>query len=228
MIRYITPFVLGAFLLMTGCDNGAKKATMADLNDSASYAFGVNVASAQLVPTLQQLSAQNIEFNRELIAQAIHDILVDTANGGMLNDSSAQAVLMRWQENMMATKKKENTDFLDENKSKAGVQTTPSGLQYKVVQEGSGEPPTAGDSVVVKYKGTLIDGTVFDETPEGETRTFSAGGLIEGWKEALTMMKPGAKWTLYVPSNLAYGDQGTPGIPPGATLIFDMELVDVK
>ena len=229
MKRFITPLVVGAALLIAGCqDNGGGKVTLKDLNDSASYAIGVNVAMSQLKPNLDQAKQQGIEINGALVAAAIRDVLTDSAGQGILPDSLVQSVLMRWQEEFMSKKKEENKAFLEENKGKPGVQTTPSGLQYIVVEEGSGESPSETDSVVVKYKGMLTDSTVFDQSPEGGTATFYAGQLIQGWQEALKMMKPGAKWTLFIPSDLAYGDQGTMGIPPGATLIFDMELVSVK
>ncbi|MCB0712268.1 MAG: FKBP-type peptidyl-prolyl cis-trans isomerase [Ignavibacteriae bacterium] len=228
MKRFITPLVVGAVLLIAGCDNGGGKVALKSLDDSASYAIGMNAAQGMLKPQLDQASKQGVNIDRAIFAAAIRDVLSDTSGKGILEDTVAQAVLVRWQETMTAQKKQENQKFLDENKSKAGVKVTPSGLQYVVVQEGSGESPTDMDSVVVNYKGMLVDSTVFDQSPEGEPRTFMVGGVIEGWKEALKMMKPGAKWKLFIPSSIAYGDQGTAGIPPGAVLIFDVELVSVK
>ncbi|MBR5898233.1 MAG: FKBP-type peptidyl-prolyl cis-trans isomerase [Muribaculaceae bacterium] len=119
--------------------------------------------------------------------------------------------------------------FLAENGKRPEVTTTASGLQYEVLAEGAGESPAASDQVVVHYTGKLIDGTVFDSSVErGEPATFGVTQVIPGWVEALQMMKPGAKWRVFIPSNLAYGPQGAGGvIGPNATLIFDVELLSV-
>lgn len=120
--------------------------------------------------------------------------------------------------------------FLLENGKRAEVHTTPSGLQYEIVKQGDGPRPTAGDSVTVHYTGKLIDGTVFDSSEErGEPATFGVTQVIPGWVEALQLMKAGSKWRLFIPSQLAYGPQGTPGGPigPDSTLIFDVELIKV-
>lgn len=122
-----------------------------------------------------------------------------------------------------------NQKFLDENKAKAGVTTTASGLQYRVIKSGSGASPTPNDVVNVTYKGWLIDGTVFDETPPGQTATFPAGALIPGWVEALQLMKEGDEWEIVLPSQLGYGEQGAGGvIPPNQTLVFNMALLGVQ
>jgi FKBP-type peptidyl-prolyl cis-trans isomerase len=122
-----------------------------------------------------------------------------------------------------------NQKFLDENKAKPGVTTTASGLQYRVIKPGTGASPTANDVVNVTYKGWLIDGTVFDETPPGQTATFPAGALIPGWVEALQLMKEGDEWEIVLPSELGYGAQGAGGvIPPNQTLVFNMALLGVQ
>lgn len=120
--------------------------------------------------------------------------------------------------------------FLEENAKKDGVVTTESGLQYEIITEGSGEKPGPDDTVVTHYHGSLIDGTVFDSSVDrGEPATFPVNGVIKGWIEALQMMPVGSKWRLSIPSDLAYGDQGSaPVIAPGATLVFDIELLDIK
>lgn len=119
--------------------------------------------------------------------------------------------------------------FLDENGKRAEVNTTPSGLQYEVLREGEGAQPEAGDQVTVHYTGKLIDGTVFDSSEErGEPATFGVNQVIPGWVEALQLMKAGAKWRLFIPSNLAYGPNGAGNIiGPNSTLIFDVELISV-
>ena len=122
-----------------------------------------------------------------------------------------------------------NQKFLADNKAKEGVTTTASGLQYRVMKAGTGASPTANDVVNVTYKGWLIDGTVFDETPPGQTATFPAGALIPGWVEALQLMKEGDEWEIVLPSELGYGAQGAGGvIPPNQTLVFNMALLGVQ
>jgi len=121
--------------------------------------------------------------------------------------------------------------FLMENKAKEGVKTLPSGLQYKVIKDGDGKTPKLTDTVVTHYRGTLLDGSEFDSSyKRNEPATFPVSGVIKGWTEALQLMKEGAKWILYVPPKLAYGERGTPGGPigPNETLIFEIELLKVK
>jgi FKBP-type peptidyl-prolyl cis-trans isomerase FklB len=124
----------------------------------------------------------------------------------------------------------EGRKFLQANKSSEGVVELPSGLQYKVIQAGSGKSPGADDTVEVNYRGTLIDGTEFDSSyKRGESISFKVTGVIKGWTEALQLMKEDAKWQLFIPSDLAYGQRGSGGsIGPNATLIFDVELIKVK
>ena len=119
--------------------------------------------------------------------------------------------------------------FLEDNKKKSGVKETASGLQYKVLKEGSGKKPSATDNVEVHYRGTLIDETEFDSSyKRNQTITFSLNGVITGWTEGLQLMKEGAKYEFYIPYDLAYGPSGTRGIPPYSTLIFEVELIKVK
>lgn len=121
------------------------------------------------------------------------------------------------------------SDFLAQNAQEEGVITTPSGLQYKVIEEGTGERPTLQDSVTVHYRGTLTDGTEFDSSFGGEPITFPLGNVIQGWQEGLQLMTVGSRYMLYIPSELGYGARGTPGgpIPPNATLIFEVELLGI-
>lgn len=125
--------------------------------------------------------------------------------------------------------KKVSEKFLTENKSKAGVKTTKSGLQYKIVKAGTGEVPKADSQVLVHYEGKLIDGTVFDSSyKRGEPVTFGVNQVIPGWTEALTMMPVGSEWEVYIPSDLAYADKDLPGIPANSVLVFKVELKEIK
>jgi FKBP-type peptidyl-prolyl cis-trans isomerase FklB len=130
----------------------------------------------------------------------------------------------------MEPNKKAGDAFLAANKTKEGVVTLPSGLQYKILKEGTGPKPTPSDSVVCNYRGTLIDGKEFDSSyKRGQPATFPVGQVIKGWTEALQLMPVGSKWELFVPPDLAYGDRGAgPDIGPGATLIFEVELISIK
>jgi len=119
--------------------------------------------------------------------------------------------------------------FIAEKAKEEGVQKTESGLHYKIITAGDGAIPTATDQVVAHYKGTLIDGTEFDSSyKRGQPATFGVSNLIPGWVEALQLMPAGSKWELYIPSDLGYGDRGTPSIPPGSTLVFELELIEIK
>jgi FKBP-type peptidyl-prolyl cis-trans isomerase len=198
----------------------------------ASYAIGMNVGSG--------LHRQGIELDDAALLQGMKDAL----SGGktLMTEDEARAALMKLQTEMQAkqqakaqqegdTNKKEGEAFLAANKGKEGVVTLPSGLQYKILKEGSGPKPTAADSVVSNYRGTLINGTEFDASEKhGGPATFPVSGVIKGWTEALQLMPVGSKWQLFVPSDLAYGPRGTPGGPigPNSTLIFEVELVSIK
>ncbi|HPE85813.1 MAG TPA: FKBP-type peptidyl-prolyl cis-trans isomerase [Bacteroidales bacterium] len=197
--------------------------------DSASYALGVDI-----VRTMQ---LRGINFNPEVLATAImresygcDTILSDEQVINYLNalqedinkkDKEAQA--MEIQKN-----KQQGIQYLAENKNKAGVIQTESGLQYKVIREGDGTHPTGKSTVRVHYRGTFLNGEVFDSSYDrGESIEFPLDGVIKGWTEGLQLMKPGAKYILYIPSSLAYGDHGMGPIPGGATLIFEVELITV-
>jgi FKBP-type peptidyl-prolyl cis-trans isomerase FklB len=140
------------------------------------------------------------------------------------------AVKAKAMEKKYADNKAAGEKFLAENKTKEGVVTTPSGLQYKIITKGTGEIPADSSKVKVNYKGTLIDGTEFDSSyKRKEPATFRANQVIKGWTEALTMMPVGSKWELYIPQELAYGARETGGpIKPFSTLIFEVELVGIE
>jgi FKBP-type peptidyl-prolyl cis-trans isomerase len=188
--------------------------------------------------SLGTLMASNVK------AQGADSLDIDALNKGIQDALSGQTLLVDQNEAMglvqnymqsavqrKAVKAKEaGLAYLEKNKGKEGVVTTTSGLQYKVLQQGNGKQPTASDRVTVHYTGTLIDGTPFDSSfKRGQPATFSVGGVIRGWTEALQLMKEGDKWILYIPSELAYGERGSGGqIPPYSTLIFEIELISVN
>jgi FKBP-type peptidyl-prolyl cis-trans isomerase FklB len=222
----------------------AKKATTTATHAAAplttrtqkfSYALGMNIATGLGT----NLKKQSVEVDWNLVAQG----LKDGAAGGKtrLTEDEAKAVLTEVQNDVrkqQQEKTKEASDknksegdaFLAANKGKEGVKTLPSGLQYKVITEGTGPKPTANDTVVCNYKGTLINGTEFDSSyKRGEPATFPVGGVIKGWTEALQLMPVGSKWQLFIPSALAYGERGAGAdIGPNSTLIFEVELVSIK
>jgi FKBP-type peptidyl-prolyl cis-trans isomerase FklB len=203
-----------------------KKSTIVLLteNDSLSYAIGVSIAN--------NIATSNIVgMNENIMAQAISDY-ANKANilPNDMVDLYIKGVLSRRElEKATQTMEKEAT-FLKENGQKPGVITTTSGLQYKVIREGIGLSPDDNDTIVVNYKGSLVDGTIFDSSYErNEPITITAGQVIQGWGEGLKLMKSGGKYELFIPQNLAYGEQGAGGvIPPFATLIFEMEIVEIK
>ena len=150
-----------------------------------------------------------------------------------VSDEEANNILQQYhnaQMGKMATRQlEEGKAFLEANKAKEGVKTTPSGLQYSVKTEGTGKQPNAKSTVTVHYEGRLIDGTVFDSSiKRGEPATFKLDGVIKGWTEGLQLMKEGGEYTLYIPAELAYGDKGNPSIPPNSVLVFDVKLIKVQ
>ena len=206
--------------------------TLTTTKEKASYAIGMNLGGG--------LHRQNIDVDSAALVQGLKDAL--SGDKTLLTEEEARAALMQLQSEMQAkmqakqaaegeANKKEGDAFLAANKTKEGVVTLPSGLQYKILKEGSGPKPTATDSVVCNYKGTLINGTEFDSSyKRGEPATFPVTGVIKGWTEALQLMPVGSKWELFVPADLGYGPRGTPGGPigPNSTLIFEVELMSIK
>ncbi len=205
--------------------------TLKTPKDKLSYAIGMNVG--------KNLQRQSIDVDPAILAQG----LKDTMAGGktLLTEQEAQSVLTEMQaearkkqeEKMKVAgeaNKKEGDAFLAANKTKEGVVTLPSGLQYKVIKQGTGPKPTPTDSVVCNYRGTLIDGKEFDSSyKRGEPATFPVNGVIKGWTEALQLMPVGSKWQLFVPADLAYGARGAgPDIGPDSTLIFEVELMSIQ
>jgi FKBP-type peptidyl-prolyl cis-trans isomerase FklB len=196
-----------------------------------SYSIGMDIGG--------NLKRQSVEVDPDLLAKGIKD----SYGGGktLLTEDEARQAITNFQQALMAKKaeamrilaeknKADGEKFLAENAKKEGVKTLASGLQYKEIAPGTGKSPKTSDTVTTHYKGTLVDGTEFDSSyKRGEPATFPVSGVIPGWTEALQLMKEGAKWQLFVPPNLAYGEKGAGQvIGPNATLIFEVELISVK
>jgi len=191
--------------------------------DSMSYAIGCSIA--------QFYKQQGIsDFNSYLVSKGISDA---TNQKPLMTEEQINMSITNYLQKIKAEKsagnKKIGKEFLDANSKKTGVITLPSGLQYMVVTEGTGPKPTLTDKVKCHYHGTLIDGTIFDSSVQrGQPIDFPVNGVIKGWTEALQLMPVGSKWKLFIPSDLAYGDnQAGPSILPGSTLIFDVELIEI-
>lgn len=194
------------------------------------YAIGMNIG--------MNMKRQAIDADSDQIVAGLKDTLAGEET--VLSEQEMAQILTSYQQEMqqkqmaeMATAAAENAKeaeaFLKENGTKEGVKTLPSGLQYRVITEGTGATPTADSKVEVHYKGTLVDGTEFDSSyKRGEPASFPVGGVIPGWTEALKLMKEGSKWELAIPPALAYGERGAaPVIPPNSALIFEVELLKV-
>lgn len=205
---------------------GGKKITLNTEIDTVSYSLGVSVA--------QNLKRQGLKsVNTEVIAKAIEDVYNE--KDLLIDLEKANQILQNYFQNLIKKKAEENLiagqKYLEENKTKKGVVTLPSGLQYTVLNEGDGPQPKLEDKVTTHYHGTLIDGTVFDSSVErGQPATFPVSGVIKGWTEALQLMKVGAKWKLFIPSDIAYGENPRPGGPiePNSALIFEIELISIE
>ncbi|MBO4504239.1 MAG: FKBP-type peptidyl-prolyl cis-trans isomerase [Bacteroidales bacterium] len=197
-------------------------------DQKVSYAIGANFGT--------QVARDGLNLDMESFMQGVRDGM---ANKNKFSDQEMQEIFMQFQQDMqakqndaIAAEKEKGKKFLEENKKNPDVKVTASGLQYKVITEGKGPKPNATSKVTVKYKGTLLDGTVFDSTEKqgGEPISFGLNQVIRGWTEGLQLMGTGSKYILYIPSDLAYGDQGAGGglIPGGATLIFEIELLSFE
>jgi len=221
------------------------------------FAFGCTAQETKTVPELQLDTPKNrisytigVNIGRDFKTQQI-DVdgdrlllgLKDTLDGKELRltdeemnneilafQQEMQTKMIAEMENMAANNKAAGDAFLAENAKQEGIVVTASGLQYKILAAGEGDSPGPADIATVHYRGTLIDGTQFDSSYDrGEPATFPVGGVIAGWTEALQLMKPGAKWQLFIPAELAYGERGAgQDIGPNTTLLFDVELISVE
>lgn len=220
-------------MLVSGSAMGAEKAQLKTKKDKDSYSIGFDIGGN----LKKQLT--DVEIDPAVLARGIKDAL--SGAKPLMTDQEVKETITalrtelmgKQQERMKKLAEKNKTEgeaFLAENKKKEGVITLPSGLQYKVITEGTGKKPKATDTVTVNYVGTLIDGTKFDSSYDRkQPATFPVNGVIPGWTEALQLMKEGSKWQLVVPSGLAYKEQGAGNvIGPNAVLIFEVELISIK
>lgn len=221
-----------AILLLVSCNqNGVTTKNLKTELDSVSYAIGMDVA--------KNVKSSFDDFNNDLFIQGYKNII--DSSEVMIDEAKAQQVVRAYfqkkqqkdlakQQEEAKTNKEEGEKFLLENKTKDGVTTTESGLQYTVLKQGAGKKPSASSKVKVHYHGTLIDGTVFDSSVDrGEPAEFGVSQVIKGWTEGLQLMSVGSKYKFFIPSSIAYGANPRPGGPikANATLIFDVELLEI-
>jgi len=216
-------------LCTTDAVSASKSASRWSESQKMSYIFGTRIGDVS--------KSNKVAIDSKLMVKGLNDSI----NGGdlALTKHEITRTMKAFQKKMMAGRKSnmqskgkdnamEGRKFLEANKKKKGVVTTASGLQYKVIKEGTGEKPGASDKVRVHYRGTLIDGTEFDSSyKRNKPAEFGLRQVIKGWTEGLQLMKVGAKYELYLPANLAYGHNGPPSIGPDKTLIFEVELLDI-
>jgi len=227
-LRWIVVVVMILFVCQA---SAAEEMTLKSEKDKVSYIIGREIGN--------NLKSQTIDVDPEILARGIKDAF--SGAKPIMTEEEMREVMTAFQKEVMAKRqelakqlgeknKKEGESFLAQNKTKEGVKTLPSGLQYKVIKAGTGKKPKATDTVTTQYRGTLTDGTEFDSSySRGQPATFPVNGVIPGWTEALQLMEEGAKWQVFVPSNLAYGERGAgPKIGPNATLIFEIELISVQ
>lgn len=230
-MRAVWAIVLAAVL--AGCQStGEKNVKLETQKDKVSYSIGLTIGKS--------LARDSVVVEPGAFLRGVQDATADSAHR-LMSDEEIQKVMTAFQDSLRtrqmegsraaAEKNKRDGDaFLAENAKKPGVVTLPSGLQYKVITQGTGRKPSATSTVTTQYRGRLIDGTEFDSSyKRGQPAVFPVNGVIKGWTEALQLMNEGSKWELYVPGDLGYGPSGAGGvIPPNATLIFEIELLSVK
>ncbi len=218
--------IFAALALVTSIVAQEKKTPLKDQKDKSSYAIGLNIG--------MNFNKQKIAINPDVFVAGVKDGL---AGKPQMTEAEVRETMTNLEKDMESKQKEasqknasDGEKFLAENKKKEGVKTTASGLQYKVIKEGTGPQPKATDTVTVNYRGTLIDGTEFDSSyKRGQPATFPLNAVIKGWTEGLQLMKVGSKYQIFIPASLGYGERGAGAdIGPNSTLIFEVELMDTK
>jgi len=235
MLNKIILFLTVAVIFSSADAYSQKPIQLKTHNDSIAYSLGLNLGQY----VYNNILKDSLDFNKDILFEGVRNGLYK--QNQILSDQEMQTNLQNFQQEQMQlqqNKAKETADknkadgqkFLDNNKKADGVKVTPSGLQYKVIKEGTGKKPTTENIVKVHYTGKLINGQVFDSSVErGEPIEFPVTGVIKGWTEGLQLMSEGSRYMFYIPSDLGYGDRGAPpAIEPGSTLIFEVELLEVK
>ena len=227
-MKKINLLIVSIALIFSSCTDTATYKTPETEMEQVSYIIAYNMA--------KNLKSQGLDsINASAVAQAFTDVF--EGNESAISEEESNEIMKTFSEKMMARQAEKSAKaneagnaYLSENGDKEGVITTESGLQYEVITSGDGAKPTTADQVTVHYHGMLTDGTVFDSSVDrGQPATFGVTQVIKGWTEALQLMSVGDKWKLTIPSGLAYGDQGAGGmIGPGATLVFEVELIGIN
>jgi FKBP-type peptidyl-prolyl cis-trans isomerase len=235
MVTLPRPWLLAASLLLvsfvSGCPKDAKSKTLGnDPKDRESYSLGYQLGTS--------LKNQHTSVNLDAYVSGLREALAGTAP--QVSEEELRTAVSELRNKAVAARQREMKDragknraagqaFLDENKSKEGVTVLPSGVQYKVLKEGSGHSPTDHDTVTVNYRSTFVDGSEFANSyKHRKPATISLARVIPGWREALLQIKEGSKWQIFIPSELAYGPKGGSGIEPNSALVFDVELLHVN
>jgi len=242
-LLYLIPIIALFTACNTGGAGGGTSIPLQTESDSLSYAFGLNIG--QTVKKIKEDTDGATQLNVDIVRNGMADFVADNP---VFSDADAQKVMMAFSQKMQAAQMQkqqqaqaesaleapkneaEGAAFLAANATKEGVKTTASGLQYKVLKAGTGSAkPAATDKVTVHYTGKLLDGTVFDSSVErGQPTSFGLNQVIPGWTEGVQLMTVGSKYEFYIPGNIAYGPRGNPpSIPPSATLIFEIELLEI-
>jgi FKBP-type peptidyl-prolyl cis-trans isomerase len=225
----VVTFVAGTLFLGSCNTFKSSKVELKTLADSAAYAIGVDIGNniKKNLPT----APGGKEIDPKIVLAAFTSIMNGDSSqiSAMKIQSVTQSYFMKAQQVDAGKAAEAGKKFLEENGKKAGVKTTASGLQYEIIKEGTGPKPTATDTVVVNYKGTTVEGKVFDTSYGKEPAKFTVGQVIPGWTEALQLMSAGSKWKLVIPSALAYGERGAGAdIKPNSVLVFEVELLEIK
>ncbi len=223
--------ILAYSVLLIGVCCSGKKQELKDEKDKVSYSLGFRFG--------ENMQFQKTDLNLDVYMSGLRDAL--EGKEPRMTEEEIRTTITNLQQQLAASQQKaqqeqagknlsEGKAYLEENAKKEGVKTQPSGLQYKILSEGSGRTPKKSDMITVHYRGTFINGTEFDSSyGRGQPQTFRVDGVIPGWTEALQLMKEGAKWQVFIPPQLAYGERGMPPrIPPNSVLVFEVELISIQ